>query len=112
MAQTGKHTAHTPGPWEVGYDINTPNPGLNYNRTVTRRWHNSDREVVANGVLFEANAHLIAAAPDMKAALLPLLEVVDEEIEQRKFSGNDEYWQRLQALSDAGHAAIAKAEGR
>jgi hypothetical protein len=60
----------------------------------------------------EANASLIAAAPEMLAALKALLPEVDAEVEQRQTSGNDEYWQGLKALSDTGHAAIAKAEGR
>jgi hypothetical protein len=58
------------------------------------------------------NADLFAAASDMLAALQAMLPEVDEEIEQRKHGGNDEYWQGLQALSDAGHAAVRKAEGR
>lgn len=49
---------------------------------------------------------------DMLAALSALLPEIDSEIEQRQTSGNDEYWQGLKALSDAGHAAVAKAEGR
>lgn len=102
---------HTPGPWRVdprtdrivadSMSVGKP-VVLDVARTFPRRGKQET----------DANARLIAAAPDMKAALLPLLEVVDEEIEQRKFSGNDEYWQGLQALSDAGHAAIARAEGR
>lgn len=49
---------------------------------------------------------------DMLAALSALLPEIDAEIEQRQTSGNDEYWQGLKALSDAGHAAVAQAEGR
>lgn len=45
----------------------------------------------------------------MMDALKALLPEVDAEIEQRQSSGNDEYWLGLKALSDAAHAAIAKA---
>lgn len=59
-----------------------------------------------------ASSPIERAAPDMLAALKALLPEVDSEIEQRQTSGNDEYWEDLKALSDAGHAAVAKAEGR
>lgn len=52
------------------------------------------------------------ARPDLLSALKALLPEVDAEIEQRKIGGIAEYWQELKALSDAGHAAVTKAEGR
>lgn len=57
----------------------------------------------------EANARLIAAAPDLLASLTECLREIDAEIEQRQHSGNDEDWQELQRISNAGHAAMAKA---
>lgn len=57
-------------------------------------------------------ARIIAAAPNVFAALKALLPEIDAEVEQRQTSGNDEYWQGLKALSDAAHAAVRKAEGR
>jgi len=99
---------HTPGPWSLSEKYHSVNV-----RAVDGPYVADCNASAAIGwETKQANARLIAAAPDMKAALLPLLEAVDEEIEQRKSSGNDEYWQGLQALSDARHAAIAKAEGR
>lgn len=56
-----------------------------------------------------ANAALIAAAPELLAALQGLLPEVDSEIDQRKYGGNCEDWAQLEALSNAAHAAIAKA---
>lgn len=56
-----------------------------------------------------ADAHLIAAAPDLLAEITKCLVEIDAEIEQRKVGGNTEDWVALQQVSDAGHAAIAKA---
>ena len=39
-------------------------------------------------------------------ALENALAKIDDEIEQRKFSGNEEDWLELQTISDEGHAAI------
>lgn len=60
----------------------------------------------------EANINLIAAAPDLLAALKALVPEIEEEIVQRQVSGNDEEWRNLSDLSDAAVLAIAKAEGR
>ncbi len=54
---------------------------------------------------------LTAAAPDMLASLVELVEAIDFEIEQRKQGGNAEDWADLQERSNRAHAAIAKAGG-
>jgi hypothetical protein len=105
---------HTPGPWTIirskletdgafDYAIGTdeaPVIAEAFGRDANGGWPDA-----------EANARLIAAAPDLFSALKALLPEIDSEIEQRQTSGNDEYWQGLKALSDAGHAAVASAEG-
>lgn len=74
----------------------------------------------------EANAHLIAASPDLHRtgsdlanAISALLPLVDHEIEQRKCGGNDEDWAELDAIWKSANAALiahraalAKAEGQ
>ena len=100
---------HTPGPWRM-LDVSiVTGSGLTAKPVaqVWRRW-----EVEGGAEETEANAHLIAAAPDLFKALKACLFEIDQEIEQRKCSGNDEDWAAMQRLSDSAHAAIAKAEGR
>lgn len=56
---------------------------------------------------FNAALNLMAAERDQRADVLrKLLVEVDDEIEQRKTSGNDEYWHDLNELSKAGHRAL------
>lgn len=83
-------TAHTPGPWAVE-DARRVLGSTDYGRSVMR-----DAEV-------EANARLIAAAPDMLAALRRLLDCPALRLE------GHEYEDEL-AIDLARHA-IAKAEG-
>jgi len=102
----------TPGPWSVS------------NGRLIRVTNTSNSPVVICGVHRIgakggpkggdplANAYLLAAAPDMRDALAALLPEVDYEIETRQNSGNDEYWQPLKKLSDAGHAALSKSKGQ
>lgn len=62
--------------------------------------------------LAEATALLFAASYDLIFSLRELLGEIDNEIDQRKHSGNAEDWGPLAAKSATAHAAIAKAEGR
>lgn len=99
---------HTPGPWHVGND---------FEAGIGRGWFVSGSGFVRANMVgpvdaCEANARLIAAAPDLLDALREALHEINEEIEQRKCSGNDEYWAALQAIWERGDAAIRKAEGR
>lgn len=100
--------AHTPGPWIVDGPPHSQIVWADALNRVCFLAHSDGRDVERD----IANARLIAAAPDLLAALNVLLPEVDAEIEQRQHGGNDEDWQHLKALSDAGHAAIAKVEGR
>jgi hypothetical protein len=92
---------HTPGPWHVGktapcivYDDN----GWGVANTV-----NHDRYVYA----MQANARLIAAAPDMLAALQAILQGVKHD------DTGDGYAEIVLSTDDArtARAAVAKATG-
>ena len=95
---------HTPGPWRVA-------PGFSKARV-------EDADGICVGFSWgrgeetEANASLIAAAPDLLAAIKGAMHEINDEIEQRKCSGNDEYWASLQAIWERCDAAVRKAEGR
>jgi hypothetical protein len=47
---------------------------------------------------------------ELVACLRACLAEIDQEIEQRKFGGNDEDWAALAELSDRGHAAVRMVE--
>jgi hypothetical protein len=98
---------HTPGPWTDYRATATRAPGVSVDI-----WHvNGDRDTthVANGIYSEANARLIAAAPDLLAALEALAATA------RTFRGvpaEEQEWTPIddEAL-DAAFAAIAQATG-
>lgn len=84
--------AHTPGPWTIlnrGYKSHITDADMNWNAEIVGPGHT-------------ANAHLIAAAPDLLAAL--------EEIESLPV---DDYGCREipPGFLDKARAAIAKAKG-
>lgn len=107
-------TKHTPGPWYVGaqndaiYIIAGRPPALNNDFPV----HGADRELIAamkgDGYSMDsANASLIAAAPDLLAALqvvMPALEVMRKQWPRSKHDDS------LDVVAFA-RAAIAKATG-
>jgi hypothetical protein len=87
-------SAHTPGPWEVGYG---------WVQTV------AEKTPVANFNFYaatEANKRLIAAAPELLQALRRLL---DDAHAAHRDSGFPGY---MQTSVSAARAAIAKAEGK
>jgi hypothetical protein len=106
-------TTHTPGPW----DAQTAQPH------VTRAWHVRNRDI-GRGVCdlspakwedtsdaeTEANARLIAAAPELLDALLAVLRHEGE----RDVSGVGMEFDStaLESAKVAAYAAIAKAEGK
>lgn len=102
---------HTPGPWKhVGLtmiqgagDPHRNIPGIVANVTPAGTLH--DATVCA------ANARLIAAAPDLLAACKAALPEIEQEREQREYSGNDEYIEGMRSIENLIAAAIAKAEG-
>lgn len=103
-------TKHTPGPWRYGAPWDKPNGG----RTIFGRHvdeyiadvyagHHADDSV--DGPRGEANARLIAAAPDLLAALEAYV-AGDFEAQGSTLAA-----QRHNARRDAARAAIAKARG-
>jgi hypothetical protein len=97
--------AHTPGPWVVGPVDDTVvthlgRDGVRYEIAAIDGDYNSPDEWPT----MEANARLIAAAPDMLDALKALLFELDERFPYG-------WLRRLDCLPKA-RAAIAKAEGR
>lgn len=89
-------SAHTPGPWHL----------VLWNRSIERiKYQPAEVQIgvktlrVGNGADSDADARLIAAAPDLLEALKLVLEV---GLADENGAG---------AASDAIHAAIAKAEG-
>lgn len=107
--------SHTPGPWTVGQ-----HPALNKgwivrpvlfgSRTTRLPLHEGGHTILKN----EADAHLIAAAPDLLEALKVAAAAL-EEIAAHPGPNADEaaHW-RADAACDALHAigpAISKAEG-
>lgn len=88
-------TMHTPGPWKLSYDIDKRLAiagGENKTAWVAR----VDRQVEPTEA--DANAHLIAAAPDLYEALDLFVDWMDEE-------------EGAHALCDKARAALAKARG-
>ena len=88
---------HTPGPWNIG----TPPP--NGEQTVgTDQGLMVAVATTGAGVKTKANAHLIAAAPDLLEALKDCVAVMDRELAGLKV---------IQPELSAARAAIAKATG-
>lgn len=88
---------HTPGPWTVGAanDIRTPDE----TRWFTQRWNTTKtREAL------EADARLIAAAPDLLTSLKDVLTICTM-FDRANLKD-------MQGRFDSARAAIAKAEGR
>jgi hypothetical protein len=89
---------HTPGPW--GYSK------CRCGHPVCHSYHiNHSR---SNGAFDEADARLIAAAPDLLAALEGLFE---QCAMVHKHWGDGANGKEADAAQDAGRAAIAKARG-
>jgi hypothetical protein len=104
MSAHTENVQHTPGPWEVEHPFDEPGVYVGAPSTalvcklypVDGRWVGDKREDI------DANARLIAAAPEMLAALEYALEAVDYYHEHEGAS----------EMRKAVRAAIAKAEGR
>jgi hypothetical protein len=103
-------SAHTPGPWRV--DICTPESGKSIAVHVDTRAVKAGRVMVVAlcgrpGVTYvEANARLIAAAPELFAAVKAAEQFFDDQIHCRKPT---QKWTEYVAQI---RAAIASAEGK
>jgi len=93
-------TTHTPGPWlrlSGGYIATTTGPDWPSHTVCTVKGNAGTAQERDTA---DANAALIAAAPDMLAALQRLVSFAQEDDPE------------VQAAVDAALAAIARAEGR
>lgn len=90
------NSQHTPGPWTVE----------NLTEQAGQSWFNvaSDGSAVAEAISDSATARLIAAAPDMLAALQELEEFLDNQADVDDGRAND----AMRHLTEV-RAAIAKA---
>ena len=99
---------HTPGPWAVGHEMNSERPGSVPVVAMVRDSLGGKMHVAfVNGMAGEqeANARLIASAPDMLAALRGMLDGL-----RVPTSVDDQNAEREEACA-AARAAIAKATG-
>lgn len=105
---------HTQGPWRSNYPQITTQEGMALTvAVVLSREDNNPRadSAAKTKTEAEANAHLIAAAPDLLAALKLALPCVEyAEIETASKGQNEAHDKCLSALEWI-RAAIAKAEG-
>jgi hypothetical protein len=98
--------SHTPGPWEVDEPHQVWAPSAGEYVAITQV---EDRETIPRDQV-EANARLIAAAPELLEAIKELLEVADPD----SSDGYEMEWQwreTLERAQDRARAAIAKATG-
>lgn len=109
----GSRVGHTKGPWELDEDGDVCDDAgmtiaLVYSGGV--QWPNNENYI-------KANAHLIAAAPDLLAALIGALPAIEDAVRAEQ-SFNDENEDGPEGIStqyadllDEAKAAIAKAKG-
>jgi hypothetical protein len=105
---------HTPAPWHLDSEVLEGKPLLRVRfrvvakgRTITQCYYSTGDEYA------EADARLIAAAPELLAALKDILEVFSlGPLGAAAKYGPDVDVREIEARTvEAGHAAIAKAEG-
>lgn len=108
---------HTPGPWKA----ETPRFGYQAVRQDPENWDGHGYRLICSvpqsvegthyGEMFRANATLIAASPDLLAALKHVRAIISEAA-MTGFNWRDGDWaDRLFASQAMTHAAVAKAEG-
>lgn len=109
-------TTHTPGPWHVDPEYRTDRAGNMDGADQVCQPNGHTVAFLATGMDEEAhhaNAHLIAAAPEMKEALKSLANEAAGFMSMADPEAHGQTNLRcLQRRIDAAHDAIAKAEGR
>jgi hypothetical protein len=98
-------SAHTPGPWSLSGVMALDTPMW----IVSVPGEQARIEISDYSQESEANARLIAAAPDLLAALEGLVEVAKAALEEVNRDGAE--WHVAAELAEA-RAAIAKARGQ
>jgi hypothetical protein len=96
-----KELKHTPGPWSIRQE-SVWSVGTDHEMTALVYGCTDEEE--------EANAHLIAAAPDLLGALKAMVDKFDSEI-HNEYDGTGMLEDRLSEANFA-RRIIAKAEGR
>lgn len=96
---------HTPGPWAFHLSVG------GYYRIVADERLNS-HIVIAREIDEEADAELIAAAPDLARALAWLLSILDAPTPRAGLHEVDDRRQELGLAMAAGHAAMKAALGK
>ena len=96
---------HTPGPWVV----QEPDPENKGSGLLVKPVPGQVVAEVDRGPEMVGNAHLIAAAPDLLAALR---EIYAEVTEDTAGLTRNDYESIVLTIRDVAGAAIAKAEGR
>lgn len=97
-------SAHTPGPWEaVGSEVRTKRTDVDL-----RGWGIATLQFSSEPDRREANARLIAAAPEMFEALLDVLDDLERRYDGAPDSSTKWMIRPIQAIE----AVIAKAEGK
>lgn len=103
--QTESATTHTPGPWRLavvgGFRDGQPSASI----WIEAGEYYSIASVIPQREV-EANAHLLAAAPELLFALKMLLADIEDYQRINHLGGADNHSQQM------ARAAIAKAEGR
>lgn len=121
---------HTPGPWHLTKDHSVPEAGLFLSRRVADAHghiiaHPCGTHEAPGDLPFEANAHLIAAAPELLEACKAAHAVAENAVRNLTEYDKDPglgtrqeafmlrvLGDRLKALDRTVQAAIAKAEGK
>lgn len=108
------NTQHTPGPWQIGSRYGNTKVEIadaSYNRAICTVWtHQDEGSTVEPEKRFQplpcgaANARLIAAAPELLAALWDIAEAEEHD--------GDASVCDFQTLQSIARAAIAKATGQ
>lgn len=100
----------TPGPWLVAGHTVYAGEGWNRFSTHVQPGFDNQRNRISDQEV-EANAHLIAAAPDLFAAVGKLIECAEMCAAQCRVDGDTAHATMYQSYVDSSCAAIAKAEG-
>lgn len=90
--------SHTPGPWRVFQ--RTSEVGTGYWRLAP-----IDDGDIMHGYCGEANARLIAAAPDLEEVVVEMMQMLKERAADRRLYPGEE------VLLEMGQKALAKARG-
>ena len=117
-------TSHTPGPWQIGGSLISSVSGYALARVLRQpavyggrrhEFNDTDSLAVDTGAEADANARLIASAPDLLAALEKILGYAAPGAAILAVYASPEHAERIKKTAaddiDAARAAIARARG-